>query len=46
MQHDDDLLNRVSNFLSDNVLDHERTKELHIIDGQEQKKGNRLTFNR
>lgn len=33
------LLTNVSNFLSDNSLEIERTKELHIIDGQEKRKG-------
>lgn len=36
---DDNLLTNVSNFLSDNSLEEERTKELHVINGQEQRKG-------
>ena len=36
---DNRLLNHVSNFLSDNLLDEERTKELYVIDGLEQRKG-------
>lgn len=36
---DDELLNRVSIFLSENALVEERTKELHIVDGVETRKG-------
>ena len=33
------LMRNVSTFLSDNSLDAERTRELHIINGEEQRKG-------
>jgi len=36
---DNDLLEHVSNFLSNHQLEEERTKELHVIDGVEQRKG-------
>ncbi|EOC0363737.1 hypothetical protein ACI00E_000330 [Cronobacter sakazakii] len=36
---DNDLLEHVSDFLSNHILEEERTKELHVIDGVEQRKG-------
>lgn len=36
---DDNLLAQVSDFLSNHLLDEERTKELHVIDGIEERKG-------
>ncbi|WFP30284.1 MULTISPECIES: DUF3226 domain-containing protein [Enterobacter cloacae complex] len=36
---DQDLLEHVSQFLNEHVLDDERTKELHVVDGNEQRKG-------
>ncbi len=36
---DHGLLEHVSTFLSEHLLDEERTKELHVIDGLEQRKG-------
>ncbi|MBG6243326.1 MAG: hypothetical protein EKE20_16655 [Candidatus Symbiopectobacterium sp. Dall1.0] len=38
------LLHNVSSFLSDNELDIERTKELHIIDGTESRNGNSKSY--
>lgn len=36
---DNDLLEHVSDFLSNHLLEEERTKELHVIDGVEERKG-------